>query len=567
MNKEILLVVDAVSNEKGVEKEIIFDALEAALASATRKKYGEDIDVRVAINRKTGDYDTFRRWKVFADDSTELEVPEKELRLDDAVDVTADAEIGGYVETPLESVAFGRIGAQTAKQVIVQKVREAERAQVVEQYQGRVGQLVSGIVKRVDRNGIFVDLGGNAEGFISRDQMIPREPVRTQDRIKAFLKDVRSEPRGPQLFLSRTAPEFLIELFKLEVPEVGQGTIEILGAARDPGVRAKIAVRSNEPRIDPVGACVGMRGSRVQAVSNEIAGERVDIIPFDDNPAQFVINAMQPAEVSSIVMDEESHSMDIAVAEEKLSQAIGRGGQNIRLASELTGWKLNIMSEQAAEEKSETEQKSLRELFMKSLDVDEDVAVILVQEGFSSIEEIAYVPQSEIASIEEFDEAIVQELRNRARDVLLTQAIASEETVASPAADLLDVDGMDDTLAADDRAFFLKVRDVVEAAVSEATFRQVASKLLKTRDIRLTGDPVKSVEVLANRYTLNDTERAGVLRHLIVEGDLSAYGLVNAVTHVSHEVEDYDRATEFEALGGKLIELSSSEWKEMAEAA
>ena len=284
MNKEILMVVDAVSNEKGVDKEIIFDALEAALASATRKKYGEDIDVRVAINRKTGDYDTFRRWKVFADDSTELEFPEKELRLDDAVDITADAEIGGYVETPLESVAFGRIAAQTAKQVIVQKVREAERAQVVEQYKGRVGTLVSGLVKRVDRNGIFVDLGGNAEGFISREQMIPREPVRTQDRIKAFLKDVRTEPRGPQLFLSRTAPEFLIELFKLEVPEVGQGLINILGAARDPGARAKIAVRSNDPRIDPVGACVGMRGSRVQAVSNEIAGERVDIIPVRRKP-------------------------------------------------------------------------------------------------------------------------------------------------------------------------------------------------------------------------------------------------------------------------------------------
>jgi N utilization substance protein A len=262
MNKEILMVVDAVSNEKGVDKEIIFEALEAALASATRKKYGEETDVRVAINRKTGDYDTFRRWKVFADDSTELEFPDKELRLEDALDVEAAAEPGGYVEVPLESVAFGRIAAQTAKQVIVQKVREAERAQVVEQYQGRIGQLVSGIVKRVDRNGIFVDLGGNAEGFISRDQMIPREPVRTQDRIKAFLKDVRSEPRGPQLFLSRTAPEFLIELFKLEVPEVGQSLINILGAARDPGARAKIAVRSNDPRIDPVGACVGMRGSR-----------------------------------------------------------------------------------------------------------------------------------------------------------------------------------------------------------------------------------------------------------------------------------------------------------------
>ena len=469
-NKEILRVAEEVSNEKGVDKEIIFEALEIAIASATRKKYGEEIDVRVAINRKTGEYDTFRRWKVFADDSTELEFPDKELRLEDALDVSQDAEPGGYVEVPLESVAFGRIAAQTAKQVIVQKVREAERAQVVDQYKGRVGTLVSGLVKRVDRNGIFVDLGGNAEGFIPRDQMIPREPVRTQDRIKAFLKDVRSEPRGPQLFLSRTAPEFLIELFKLEVPEVGQGLINILGAARDSGARAKIAVRSNDPRIDPVGACVGMRGSRVQAVSNEIAGERVDIIPFDDNAAQFVINAMQPAEVSSIVVDEESHSMDIAVAEEKLSQAIGRGGQNIRLASELTGWKLNIMSEQAAEEKSESEQKSLRELFMQQLDVDEDVAAILVQEGFSSIEEIAYVPQSEIAAVEEFDEEIVQELRNRARDVLLTQAIASEETIekAAPAADLLEVDGMDGALAAELARHGIVTReDLAEQAVDD----------------------------------------------------------------------------------------------------
>ena len=468
MSKEILRVAEEVSNEKGVEKEIIFEALETALASATRKKYGEEIDVRVSINRKTGEYDTYQRWKVFADDSTELEFPDKELRLEDALDVSPEAEPGGYVEVPLESVAFGRIAAQTAKQVIVQKVREAERAQVVDMYKARIGTLVSGLVKRVDRNGIFVDLGGNAEGFIPRDQMIPREPVRTQDRIKAFLKDVRSEPRGPQLFLSRTAPEFLIELFKLEVPEVGQGLINILGAARDPGARAKIAVRSNDPRIDPVGACVGMRGSRVQAVSNEIAGERVDIIPFDDNAAQFVINAMQPAEVSSIVMDEESHSMDIAVAEEKLSQAIGRGGQNIRLASELTGWKLNIMSEQAAEEKSESEQKVLRDLFMQQLDVDEDVAAILVQEGFSSIEEIAYVPQSEIASIEEFDDAIVQELRNRARDVLLTQAIASEETVDAPAADLLELEGMDGVLAAELARHGIVTReDLAEQAIDD----------------------------------------------------------------------------------------------------
>jgi N utilization substance protein A len=449
MNKEILMVVDAVSNEKSVDKEIIFEALEAALASATRKRHGEGIDVRVSINRKTGDYDTFRRWKVFADDSKDLENPDGELRLEDALDISKEAEIGGFVEVPMESVAFGRIAAQTAKQVIVQKVREAERAQVVDEYKGRIGTLVSGLVKRVDRNGVFVDLGGNAEAFVPRDQMIPREPVRSQDRIKAYLQDVRTEPRGPQLFLTRTAPEFLIELFKLEVPEVGQGLIQILGAARDAGLRAKIAVKSNDSRIDPVGACVGMRGSRVQAVSNEIAGERVDIIPYDENHAQFVINAMAPAEVVAIVVDEDSHSMDIAVTEEKLSQAIGRGGQNIRLASELTGWELNVMTEQAAEAKSEAESRSLVEAFMKQLDVDEEVAQILVQEGFSSVEEVAYVPTSELSSIEEFDEEIIKELRNRARDVLLTQAIATEEKIDSavPAADLLELDGMDKDLA------------------------------------------------------------------------------------------------------------------------
>ena len=449
MSKEILMVVDAVSNEKGVEKEIIFEAIEAALASATRRKHGEDIDVRVAIDRETGDYDTFRRWKVFEDESTELEFPDRELRMIDAVDVDENAEPDGYVEVPMESVEFGRIAAQTAKQVIVQKVREAEREQVVEEYQDREGELLSGLVKRVDRNGVYIDLGGNAEGFVSRDQMVPREPVRPQDRIKALLTEVRSEPRGPQLFMTRTSPQFLVELFKIEVPEVGQGLIDILGAARDPGLRAKIAVRSNDKRIDAVGACVGMRGSRVQAVSNELAGERVDIILWDDNPAQFVINAMSPAEVVSIVMDEDSHSMDIAVEEDKLSQAIGRGGQNIRLASELTGWELNVMTAADAEQKSESEMKELIDMFSKQLDVDEEIGLILVQEGFSTIEEVAYVPTSELVEIEEFDEDIVTELRSRARDVLLTQAIVQEEKIdeAEPADDLLELEGMDKGLA------------------------------------------------------------------------------------------------------------------------
>jgi N utilization substance protein A len=471
MNKEILLVVDAVSNEKGVEKEIIFEAIEAALASATRRRYpNEEIDVRVSIDRSSGNYDTFRRWKVFADDSTELENPDAELRMIDAVDIDPAAEPGGYVELPIESVEFGRIAAQTAKQVIVQKVREAERRKVVEEFSSRVGEMLSGVVKRVDRNGIYVDLGSNAEGFIPREHGIPREPARQQDRIKALLREVRSEPRGPQLFMTRTSPEFLTELFKLEVPEVGQGLIEILGAARDPGLRAKIAVKSNDPRIDPVGACVGMRGSRVQAVSNELAGERIDIILWDENPAQFVINAMSPADVTSIVVDEEAHSMDVAVEEEKLSQAIGRGGQNIRLASELTGWELNVMTEAAAEEKTESESRELLQLFMNQLDVDEELALILLQEGFSSIEEVAYVPAAELLAIEEFDEKIVDELRSRARDVLLTQAIASEEKIdgAEPADDLLEVEGVDRELALVLAANGIRTRDdLAEQAVDE----------------------------------------------------------------------------------------------------
>ena len=470
-SKEILMVVEAVSNEKGVEEEIIFEAIEAALASATRRKHGEDIEVRVAIDRETGDYDTFRRWMVFADDSTELEEPARELRMIDAVDLNPDAQPGDYVEEPIESVEFGRIAAQTAKQVIVQKVREAERAQVVEQFEDRVGELLSGMVKRVDRNGIYVDLGGNAEGIISRDQMIPREPVRPNDRIKALLYDVRSEPRGPQLFLTRTSPEFLIELFKIEVPEVGQGLIEILGAARDPGLRAKIAVKSNDKRIDPVGACVGMRGSRVQAVSNELAGERVDIILWNENPAQFVINAMSPADVTSIVLDEESNSMDIAVEEDKLSQAIGRGGQNIRLASQLTGFELNVMTEADADEKSEQEARELLTMFMEQLDVDEDVALILVQEGYSSMEELAYVPSKELLAIAEFDETIVEELRNRARDVLLTRAIASEELidVTGIEQDLLELDGMDNALAAKlaDKLEVSNREDLAELAIDD----------------------------------------------------------------------------------------------------
>ena len=457
MNKEILMVADTVSNEKGVEKDIIFQAIEAALATATRKRYTKDIEVRVEINRESGDYDTYRRWIVMDDEDPEFESPDKQILYSYAIQNNPEIAVGEYVEESIESVAFGRIAAHTAKQVIVQKVREAERAQIVDAYADRVGELVMGVVKRAEHSGVYIDLGGNAEGFIPREDLIPRESIRPGDRVRAFLKDVRSEMRGPQLFLTRTAPEFLIELFKLEVPEVGQNVIDVLGAARDPGLRAKIAVRSLDPRLDPVGACVGMRGSRVQSVSNELAGERIDIILWDENPAQFVINAMSPAVTLSIVVDEESNSMDIAVEEEKLSQAIGRGGQNVKLASELTGWELNVMTEGQAEEKNEGEMRVLQQLFMDQLDVDEEVAAILVQEGFSTVDEIAYVPPKELLEVEEFDEQIVDELRGRARDALLTQAISGGgDENAEPAEDLLGMNGM-----SRDLAFELAARKIV----------------------------------------------------------------------------------------------------------
>jgi N utilization substance protein A len=447
MNKNVLLVVDAVSNEKGVDKNIIFEAIEAALASATRKRHGDDIDVRVAVDRETGQYSTFRRWQVL-EDGAEMESANRQVFLADAREKQGGIQVGEFIEQPMESVEFGRIAAQVAKQVIVQKVREAERAQIVSAYQSRIGELITGIVKRVERGNVIMDLGNNAEAMIARDEVIPREPMRTGDRVRGLLYAVRPEPRGPQLFVSRTAPKFLIELFKLEVPEVGQGLIELKGAARDSGLRAKVAVQAKDKRIDPVGACVGMRGSRVQSVSNELAGERIDIVLWDDNPAQFVINAMAPAEVESIVVDEDTHSMDIAVAEDKLAQAIGRGGQNVRLASELTGWTLNVMTEHEADAKSEAEGDALKKMFTEQLNVDEEVAAVLVQEGFSSVEEIAYVPVQEMAKIEEFDEAIVEELRNRARDALLTKAIAKAEKGGPEAEqDLLELDGMDDELA------------------------------------------------------------------------------------------------------------------------
>ena len=469
MSKDILLVVDAVSNEKGVEEHIIFEALEAALASATKKRHGGDIEVRVAIDRETGEYDTFRRWEVIEDDA-EQEFPLRQITLSAAQYDDESLELGGFVEEEIESVDFGRIAAQTAKQVIVQKVREAERERVVEQYQGRVGELVMGIVKRLERGAVYLDLGGNAEAYIAREDMIPREAVRPGDRLRGYLKSVQSEPRGPQLFVTRTAPEFLVELFKLEVPEVGQGIIVINGAARDPSARAKIAVSSLDPRLDPVGACVGMRGSRVQTVSNELAGERIDIVLYNENPAQFVINAMAPADVKGIVVDEDKGSMDIAVEHDKLSLAIGRGGQNVRLASDLTGWTLNVMDEVAAEEKSEEESKETVEAFVEQLDVDEEVALILVQEGFTTIEEVAYVPREELLDIDEFEEEIVDELRSRAQDALLTKAIATEEKLdgKTPTAELIAMDEVGEEMALEMAAHgIVTVDDLGEQSVDD----------------------------------------------------------------------------------------------------
>ncbi|MDF9391977.1 MULTISPECIES: transcription termination factor NusA [Methylococcus] len=451
-NKEILLVVDVVSNEKDIEKEVIFSAIEEALRTATIKRHDGRYDVRVSIDRKTGDYETFRRWKVVEpreEFEGGVEFPDKEILLEEARKTHPGIAVGEFVEEPFDSIEFGRIAAQTAKQVIVQKVREAERRKIADAYQSRVGELVTGVIKRIERGNVFLDLGGNVEAFIPRDEMIPRESVRAGDRLRGILSAVRPDARGPQLFVSRTAPELLIALFRLEVPEVSENLIEIKGAARDPGVRAKVAVKSNDPRLDPIGACVGMRGSRVQAVSNELAGERIDIILWNENDAQFVVNAMSPAEIVSIVVDEDRHSMDIAVADENLSQAIGRGGQNVRLASELTGWTLNVMSSTQAAAKTEEETRRLIQTFVEQLGVDEDVAEILVREGFSSVEELAYVPTKELLEIEEFDEDIVEELRNRARDALLIKAIASEEKLedVEPSQDLLELEGMNRELA------------------------------------------------------------------------------------------------------------------------
>lgn len=447
MNKEILMVAEAVSNEKGVSEEIIFEAIEQALATATKKRYDEDANIRVVINRKTGDYETFRWWVVVADDV--LAELGTELTTEEAFEKDPGLKVGDTFEEKVENIEFGRIAAQTAKQVIVQKVRDAERAMVADQYRNQLGELISGTVKKVTRDHIIVDLGNNAEGLLPREELVGREVFRVNDRVRAVLKEIRTENRGPQLLLSRACNEMLVKLFTIEVPEIAEEVIEIRGAARDPGSRAKIAVKTNDGRIDPVGACVGMRGARVQAVSNELDGERIDIVLWDDNPAQLVINAMAPAEVESIVVDEDAHAMDVAVASENLAQAIGKSGQNVRLAVELTGWKINVMSSEEAEAKHEAETGSLMETFMKYLDIDEDLATLLVEEGFSSVEEVAYVPLEEMLAIEDLDEDIAEELRARAKDALLTMALASEEELAGsgPADDLLGMEGMDSALA------------------------------------------------------------------------------------------------------------------------
>jgi N utilization substance protein A len=442
MSREILLLVDALAHEKNVDKEVIFTALELALASATKKKHHDDADVRVEIDRESGDYRTFRRWQYVEYDLLENSA----YQIDEEDERSKGLNIGDYYEEPLENIEFGRIGAQAAKQVILQKVREAEREQILQDFLARDEKLVTGAIKRMEKGNAIIEIG-RIEALLPREQMIPKENLRVGDRVRAYLSRVERGGRGPQLILSRITPAFLIRLFELEVPEIEEGLLEIRSAARDPGLRSKIAVKSNDQRIDPVGTCVGMRGSRVQAVTGELAGERVDIVLWSMEPAQFVINAMSPAEVSSIVVDEDAHSMDVVVEEEQLALAIGRNGQNVRLASELTGWTLNILTVDQAAQKNQEEFASVTHIFMEKLDVDEEVAEILVQEGFTSLEEIAYVPLAEMLEIDAFDEDTVEELRKRARAALLTEAIAKEEKVEEAAEDLLALEGMDDATA------------------------------------------------------------------------------------------------------------------------
>ena len=445
MSRELLMLVDALAREKNVDKDIVFGALELALASATKKRIHDEADVRVEIDRETGAFEAFRRWLVLDDE--EVEIPAQQIGLTEAREQVANVQLEEFIEETLEPIDFGRIGAQTAKQVILQKIRDAEREQVLNDFLARKEHLVTGTIKRMERGNAIVE-AGRIEALLPRDQMMPKETLRPGDRVRAWLMKIDRSARGPQLILSRTAPQFIMKLFELEVPEIEDGLLEIKAAARDPGVRAKIAVKSNDPRVDPIGTCVGMRGSRVTAVTNELSGERVDIVLWSADPAQLVIGALAPAEVNSIVVDEEKHSMDVVVDEANLAIAIGRSGQNVRLASELTGWTINLMTVEESQEKQQKETSSTRRLFIDKLDVDEEVAEILVQEGFTTLEEVAYVPLAEMLEIDAFDEATVNELRDRARNILLTEAIVNEEELEKVADDLLNLEGMDRQLAA-----------------------------------------------------------------------------------------------------------------------
>jgi transcription termination/antitermination protein NusA len=466
MSREVLMLADVLAREKNVDPEVVFGALEAALAHATKKRYHDDVDIRVEIDRRTGEYQAFRRWEVLPDEAG-LEFPDRQYLLFEAREIKPDTELGEFIEESVEAVDFGRIGAQAAKQVILQKIRDAEREQLLNDFLARNEPLVSGTIKRMERGAAIIE-SGRIEGRLEKDQMIPKENLRIGDRVRAYMVRAERAARGPQLVLSRTAPEFIMKLFELEVPEIEEGVIEIKAAARDPGMRAKIAVKSNDPRMDPQGACIGVRGTRVTAVTNELNGERVDIVLWAADPAQFVINALSPAQVSSIVVDEEKHAMDVVVEPDQVDVAIGRYGQNVRLAAELTGWDINILSVDEAEQKHEQEASSIREMFMEKLDVDEDVADVLVQEGFSTLEEVAYVPLAEMLEIESFGEDTVNELRSRARDALLTDAIVHEEEMESAAADLMSVAGMDEETAAQLSAHGVNTAaDLADLAVDE----------------------------------------------------------------------------------------------------
>ena len=466
MSREILLLVDALAREKNVNRDVVFGALELALASATKKRFTEDVDVRVEINRDTGAYQAFRRWKVLPDEAPDW-INAQMLSVEEAQDRKPDAKLDDIIEESIENVPFGRIGAQTAKQVILQRIRDAEREQILNDFLSRGDELVTGTVKRMERGSAIVE-SGRLEAQLPRENMIPKENLRVGDRVRAWVSKIDRGARGPQLILSRTAPQFIMKLFELEVPEIEEKLLEIKSAARDPGVRAKIAVHTNDRRIDPIGTCVGMRGSRVQAVTQELAGERVDIVLWSADPATFVIGALAPAEVTSILVDEEKHAMDVVVDEENLAIAIGRSGQNVRLASELTGWTINLMTQEESTKKQEEEGTRTKSLFMARLDVDEEVADILIQEGFSTLEEVAYVPITEMMEIDSFDEKTVNELRSRARNALLVQAIASEESIDGVEQDMLQLEGMDNQLAAKLAAQGVKKRDdLADLAVDE----------------------------------------------------------------------------------------------------